>query len=103
VGVEEDLLPSAGIQGEARDLAEERRLAYVGITRARERLYLTRAAARTRRGKVIPRTPSRFLDDLPAEAHEKVDPAAQEPREDVAAAAASVLASFRARLGAEKA
>ncbi|HET7825461.1 MAG TPA: UvrD-helicase domain-containing protein [Anaeromyxobacter sp.] len=103
VGVEEDLLPSAGIQGEARDLAEERRLAYVGITRARERLYLTRAAARMRRGKVIPRTPSRFLDDLPPEAHEKVDPAAQEPREDVAAVAAGVLAGFRARLGAEKA
>ncbi len=99
VGVEEDLLPSAGIQGEARDLDEERRLAYVGITRARERLYLSRAAARTRRGKVIPRTPSRFLDDLPQEAHEVVDPAAREAPQDVAAAAASVLAGLRARLG----
>jgi ATP-dependent DNA helicase UvrD/PcrA len=99
VGVEEDLLPSAGIQGEARDLAEERRLAYVGLTRARERLYLTRAAARTRRGKVTPRTPSRFLDDLPAESHERIDPAARDAPADVAAAAASVLASFRARLG----
>ncbi|MFL5272705.1 MAG: ATP-dependent helicase, partial [Anaeromyxobacteraceae bacterium] len=99
VGVEEDLLPSAGIQGEARDLAEERRLAYVGITRARERLYLTRAAARIRRGKTAPRTPSRFLDDLPAHAHEKVDPAAREAPADVAATAASVLAGFRARLG----
>ena len=55
-----------GIQGEARDLEEERRLAYVGITRARERLYLSRAAARARRGKLMPRTPSRFLADLPA-------------------------------------
>jgi DNA helicase-2/ATP-dependent DNA helicase PcrA len=99
VGVEEDLLPCAGIQGEARDLAEERRLAYVGITRARERLYLTRAAARTRRGKLVPRTPSRFLDDLPAGAHEVVDPAAAEAPEDVAAAAASVIAGLRARLG----
>jgi DNA helicase-2/ATP-dependent DNA helicase PcrA len=99
VGVEEDLLPCAGIQGEARDLDEERRLAYVGITRARERLYLTRAAARTRRGKVVPRTPSRFLDDLPPEAYEKVDPAAREAPEDVAAAAAGVMAELRARLG----
>jgi DNA helicase-2/ATP-dependent DNA helicase PcrA len=98
VGVEEDLLPSAGIQGEARDMDEERRLAYVGITRARERLYLTRAKARTRRGKVVPRTPSRFLDDLPADASERVDPGAGETREDVAAAAESVMAAFRARL-----
>ncbi|HEY6002859.1 MAG TPA: 3'-5' exonuclease, partial [Anaeromyxobacter sp.] len=99
VGAEEDLLPCGEMKGEARDLAEERRLAYVGITRARERLYLTRAAARTRRGKVVPRTPSRFLDDLPGEAHEKVDLAARESPEDVAAAAAGVLAEFRARLG----
>jgi DNA helicase-2/ATP-dependent DNA helicase PcrA len=102
VGAEEDLLPCAGIQGEARDLGEERRLAYVGLTRARERLYVTRAAARTRRGKVLPRTPSRFLDDLPAAASEKVDPAAGEAREDVAATAAGVMAAFRARLGAAK-
>jgi len=102
VGAEEDLLPCAGIQGEARDLDEERRLAYVGLTRARERLYLTRAAERTRRGKVLPRTPSRFLDDLPAESHEKVDPAAGEAREDVAAAAADVMAAFRARMGGAK-
>jgi DNA helicase-2/ATP-dependent DNA helicase PcrA len=102
VGAEEDLLPCAGIQGEARDMAEERRLAYVGLTRARERLYVTRAAARTKRGKIVPRTPSRFLDDLPAGASEKVDPAAGEAREDVAATAASVMAAFRERLGGAK-
>jgi DNA helicase-2/ATP-dependent DNA helicase PcrA len=100
IGAEEDLLPCAGIQGEARDLDEERRLAYVGITRARERLYLTRAGARTKRGKVLPRTPSRFLDDLPAEAREQVDPdAAQEAPEDVAAYAASVMAKLREKMG----
>jgi DNA helicase-2/ATP-dependent DNA helicase PcrA len=102
VGAEEDLLPCAGIQGEARDLGEERRLAYVGLTRARERLYVTRAAARTKRGKLVLRTASRFLDDLPAAASEKVDPAAAEAREDVAATAASVMAAFRARLGGTK-
>jgi DNA helicase-2/ATP-dependent DNA helicase PcrA len=102
VGAEEELLPCAGIQGQARDLDEERRLAYVGMTRARERLYLTRATARTRRGKVLPRTPSRFLDDLPAEAHGKVDPAAaQEAPEDVAAYAASVMAKLREKLVAK--
>ncbi len=99
-GAEEDLLPCSGIRGEARDLDEERRLAYVGITRARERLILTRAALRTRRGKAIPRTPSRFLDDLPAEAHERVDAASPpESRQDVAAYAASVMAELRAKLG----
>jgi DNA helicase-2/ATP-dependent DNA helicase PcrA len=102
VGAEEDLLPCAGIQGEARDLDEERRLAYVGITRARERLYLTRAGARTKRGKVNPRTPSRFLADLPPESHEEVDPAARDAPEDVAAAAASVVAELRARIAAGK-
>jgi len=100
VGVEEDYLPCAGIQGEARDLDEERRLAYVGITRARERLYLTRVAARTKRGKALPRTPSRFLDDLPPGAHEKVDPAAlAAPPEEVAAHTESVMSALRARLG----
>jgi DNA helicase-2/ATP-dependent DNA helicase PcrA len=100
VGVEEDLLPCAGIQGEARDLDEERRLAYVGITRARERLFLTRAASRTKRGKLLPRTPSRFLDDLPAGAHEKIDPEARrESSADVAAHTESVMAALRARLG----
>ena len=99
-GVEEDLLPSSGIQGEARDLAEERRLAYVGITRARERLTLSRAAARTKRGKVVPRTASRFLEDLPADAHEIVDPAAAASSPvEVAEAAAGVMAALRARLG----
>jgi len=103
VGVEEDLLPCAGIQGEARDLDEERRLAYVGITRAREVLYLTRATQRVKRGKVLARTPSRFLEDLPADAHEKVDPDAQPAApEEVAAHAGSVLEALRARLAGAK-
>jgi DNA helicase-2/ATP-dependent DNA helicase PcrA len=103
VGVEEDYLPCAGIQGEARDLEEERRLAYVGITRARERLFLTRVATRTKRGKLLPRTPSRFLDDLPPGAHEVLDPAksAASPQE-VAAHTDSVMAGLRARLGSGK-
>jgi DNA helicase-2/ATP-dependent DNA helicase PcrA len=86
------------MKGEARDLAEERRLAYVGITRARERLFLTRARVRVKRGKAIPRTPSRFLSDLPAGAHARHDPAKADRPEDVAARSAEVLAALRARL-----
>src|SRR5512133_806640 len=100
VGCEEDLLPCAGIQGEARDLDEERRLAYVGITRARELLYMTRAGSRTKRGNAQPRTPSRFLGDLPPEAHEKVDPdALAASPADVGAHTENVMAALRARLG----
>jgi len=99
IGVEEDLLPVSGIQGEARDLEEERRLAYVGITRAREALWITRASARTRRGRVEPRTPSRFLEDLPAEAHVRHDPASGESKEATSARSAEVLQALRARLG----
>jgi DNA helicase-2/ATP-dependent DNA helicase PcrA len=97
IGMEEDLLPCAGIQGAARDLEEERRLAYVGITRARERLYLTRSAARVKRGKTLARTPSRFLADLPADAWEAHDPAARDPQ-DSASRSAEVLAALRERL-----
>jgi DNA helicase-2/ATP-dependent DNA helicase PcrA len=102
LGCEEDLLPCAGIQGEARDLDEERRLAYVGITRAREVLYMTRAVQRVKRGKTLERTPSRFLDDLPAESHEKVDPAAlKAPPEEIATHTESILTGLRARLAAK--
>ena len=65
VGMEEDLLPHSGMQGEPPNLEEERRLAYVGMTRARQKLVLTRAATRVKRGKPMPRTPSRYLSDLP--------------------------------------
>jgi DNA helicase II / ATP-dependent DNA helicase PcrA len=79
MGMEEDLLPHSGMQGEPQNLEEERRLCYVGITRAREALYLTRAATRIRRGKEVPRTPSRFLSDIPAELTEVQDLSAPPP------------------------
>jgi superfamily I DNA/RNA helicase len=49
------------------DVEEERRLFYVGVTRARERLYLTRPRKRSLRGKTIEQFPSRFLEGLPEE------------------------------------
>jgi superfamily I DNA/RNA helicase len=74
VGLEEELLPhkrtlypnGPDVVDAAVDLGEERRLFYVGITRARERLYLTRARSRSSRAAARPRSPSRFLDEIPA-------------------------------------
>ncbi|HVR76296.1 MAG TPA: UvrD-helicase domain-containing protein [Planctomycetota bacterium] len=67
VGVEDDLLPhkKALLEGD-RGLEEERRLFYVGITRARETLTLTSAAARTLYGQPRPRAPSRFILEVAA-------------------------------------
>jgi DNA helicase II / ATP-dependent DNA helicase PcrA len=73
IGIEEDLMPHKGMQGEPQNLEEERRLCYVGITRAKEHLYLTRAAIRVKRGKDVPCTPSRFLEDLPPDTVEVID------------------------------
>lgn len=102
IGVEEDLLPVSGIKGELRDLEEERRLAYVGITRAREQLWVSRAAARMRRGRLEPRTPSRFLEDLPAEAHVRHDPDSSRSAEEAAARSAEVLGALRARIASRR-
>ena len=66
-GLEDGLFPLSRSLETPEGLEEERRLAYVGITRARERLYLTWARARRRGGQLLPGRPSRFLDALPAE------------------------------------
>jgi DNA helicase-2/ATP-dependent DNA helicase PcrA len=74
-GWEEELFPSrrsVDEQGGA-GLEEERRLAYVGITRARERVYITHTANRLYYGQIRQNLPSRFIDELPAEAVEKVN------------------------------
>jgi DNA helicase-2/ATP-dependent DNA helicase PcrA len=65
VGMEEGLLPhKRTIDGTADEIAEERRLAYVGVTRAQESLTLTRAASRRKWGKPRPSAPSRFLFEM---------------------------------------
>ncbi|RJF43227.1 ATP-dependent DNA helicase PcrA [Actinomyces sp. 2119] len=66
-GMEDGTFPHVRSLSEEADLAEERRLAYVALTRARERLYLTRAAVRSAWGTTQAMPASRFLDDLPAE------------------------------------
>jgi DNA helicase-2/ATP-dependent DNA helicase PcrA len=64
-GLEEGLLPHSRSFDDPDQMAEERRLMYVGVTRAKDRLYLTRAFVRTRYGESDPSAPSRFLDDIP--------------------------------------
>ncbi|HEY2644735.1 MAG TPA: UvrD-helicase domain-containing protein [Galbitalea sp.] len=66
-GVEEGLLPHQMSAGEVGGPAEERRLFYVGITRARRRLYLSLAMTRAQFGEVGVAMPSRYLQEIPAE------------------------------------
>lgn len=65
-GMEEGIFPSARSLDEDNRLEEERRLMYVGITRARKRLYLTRAEERMMYNQYSHNPPSRFLDEIPA-------------------------------------
>ncbi len=110
VGCEEGYLPHArtldpratdgvpSTSGESvADIEEERRLFYVGVTRAKEQLVLSRARSRVLRGKAVPRTPSRFLGDVPPELLEEVvmkDEAPTTARE-AAAAAEAILAMLQ--------
>jgi DNA helicase-2/ATP-dependent DNA helicase PcrA len=64
-GLEDGIFPHQRAQSDASELAEERRLAYVGITRARKRLYVSRAIVRTAWGTPQHNPPSRFLDEVP--------------------------------------
>ena len=66
-GLEDGTFPHARALAEETELAEERRLAYVALTRARRRLCLTRAAVRSAWGAANAMPASRFLDDIPAE------------------------------------
>ena len=74
VGLEEGLFPSERSAFDADQLPEERRLCYVGLTRAMQHLYLTHAESRRIFGRTSYRDPSRFLAELPPEAIED-DPA----------------------------
>lgn len=67
VGMEEGLFPSYRSIGEQRELEEERRLAYVGITRAKQYLYLTCAKQRTIFGSTTCNKVSRFIEEIPKE------------------------------------
>ena len=83
VGMEEGLLPHIRSLEDEAEMEEERRLAYVGVTRAKERLYLLRAFRRGFRGMSGPSLPSRFLADIPRRL------VAREPRRAPTSAAAA--------------
>ena len=98
MGVEEELLPHhASI--EADTIEEERRLMYVGITRAREQLAISYARSRRQFGERVDTEPSRFLDELPQEDLTFVGETEKNNPEHVAQVAEENLANLRALLG----
>jgi DNA helicase-2/ATP-dependent DNA helicase PcrA len=105
VGLEDELLPhkrtlypdGPDVLDANVDLGEERRLLYVGITRARELLYLTRARTRSSRASARPRSPSRFIEEIPPElyqARESGAPSTVATPEDEEAFARAALAKM---------
>jgi len=80
VGMEEGLFPSQRSVDDEGRLEEERRLAYVGITRAREKLFVTHAESRRMHGTEMLARPSRFLGEMPAELIDEVRPRVQVTR-----------------------
>ncbi|MCC6749912.1 MAG: UvrD-helicase domain-containing protein [Deltaproteobacteria bacterium] len=102
VGLEEGLLPHDRTLNphqndhDTGDIAEERRLCYVGITRAMNELVLTRCRERLLRGKLQPRAQSRFLDGIPTDLFDLEDLASEPPLEVVK----GMMAEIWAKLGA---
>ncbi|MDD7931192.1 DNA helicase PcrA [Actinomycetospora straminea] len=78
-GWEDGVFPHSRALADPAELSEERRLAYVGITRAQQRLYLSRAVMRSAYGQPQANPPSRFLDEVPADVWEwrRVEPSSE--------------------------
>ena len=108
IGLEEGYMPHARTLDEratdaspdgdaATSLEEERRLFYVAVTRARDRLYLSRCKVRGMRGKPVPRTPSRYLLEIPPEMYDEreeeqtVAPALEKAKAGAAGVLAAIL------------
>ncbi len=82
VGMEEGLFPHSRSLMDTNQLEEERRLAYVGITRAKEVLYLTYANSRLYFGEKLSNPPSRFIMDIPESLIENIGGVFSKPKED---------------------
>ena len=81
VGMEEDIFPHSRAKDDPDELEEERRLCYVGMTRAEERLYLTAARSRRLYGGIIQKGFSRFLFEVPDDCKKLDDRGAARPRQ----------------------
>ncbi|WP_089099349.1 DNA helicase PcrA [Streptomyces hyaluromycini] len=100
-GMEDGVFPHMRALGQTKELEEERRLAYVGITRARERLYLTRSSMRSAWGQPSYNPPSRFLEEIPGAYLEWKRTGAMAPvSAGPAAGVAASLSSTRSRSSA---
>ena len=80
VGMEEGIFPGNRAGGDEEELEEERRLCYVAMTRAKEKLTLTNARQRMLFGRTTPNAPSRFLNEIPAENVNWLSKPSAEPR-----------------------
>ncbi|MEX2502671.1 MAG: UvrD-helicase domain-containing protein, partial [Trueperaceae bacterium] len=78
VGMEDGLLPHRSSTASLQQLEEERRLLYVGVTRAQERLFLVHCESRMTFGRTEPARPSRFLEEVPPDLLQEVDLFGQE-------------------------
>ncbi|KAF0220387.1 MAG: DNA helicase II / ATP-dependent DNA helicase [Geobacteraceae bacterium] len=101
VGVEEEILPHKKSIYEDFSIDEERRLCYVGITRARKHLTITRCLYRKKYGKLEERHPSRFLEEIPPHLlnHQKGEMAGAETAEEAERMADDFFARMRAMMG----
>ncbi|MFJ2215731.1 DNA helicase PcrA [Streptomyces sp. NPDC101062] len=99
-GMEDGVFPHMRALGQTKELEEERRLAYVGITRARERLYLTRSSMRSAWGQPSYNPASRFLEEIPGHHLEWKRTGAQIPAGPTSGIASSLSSSAsRSRSG----
>jgi DNA helicase-2/ATP-dependent DNA helicase PcrA len=92
LGLDEGMLPHQRAFDDPEEMAEERRLMYVGITRAKDRVYLLRSFRRTTYGESDLSLPSRFLDDIPThllDGHVRHSPAGEAARPNTAYARAT--------------
>lgn len=98
-GTEDDILPHKKSSGSEEGIEEERRLFYVGITRAMNELYISYTDHRLKYGKSVPTVPSRFIEEIPEEASNKLDRFEQLDPEEEKVYAKNFFTNIKAMLG----